>query len=142
MIAKTKDNTAITVTIGLNYGGREEILRAVNRLINERHPGEATTSIGSPREDSIASLQNDPSASSGQAFISEEEFASYLYTVGQPDPDLVIRTSGEERLSGFLPWQSVYSELYFPEVYWPEFNEIEFEKALDEFETRKRRFGK
>ena len=113
LIEITKNNTSIVVNIGLNYGGRFEILRAVNNLIKDQ-------------------IKN----------VDEEIFASYLYTKDQPDPDLIIRTSGEERLSGFLPWQSVYSELYFPEVFWPDFTEKEFEKALEEFENRKRRFGK
>ncbi len=112
LVEKTKNNKAITVNIGLNYGGRAEILQAINRLLKEKKEN-----------------------------VDEEEFAKYLYTKGMPDPDLIIRTSGEERLSGFLPWQSVYSELYFPKVYWPDFTEKEFEKALEEFENRKRRFG-
>lgn len=113
MIARTKDNTAITVNIGLNYGGRDEIVRAVNTVLKSKYKT-----------------------------VDETIFSSFLYTKDQPDPDLIIRTSGEERLSGFFPWQSVYSELYFPKVYWPSFNEKEFEKALKEFEKRKRRFGK
>jgi len=112
LIVLTKNNSAITVNIGLNYGGRAEILRAVNNILKE----EVKT-------------------------VDEKSFISYLYTKDQPDPDLIIRTGGEQRLSGFLPWQSVYSELYFPEVYWPDFNEQEFEKALVEFENRQRRFG-
>jgi|SRR6185369_23417 len=112
IIDDTKNNTAITVNIGLNYGGRAEILQAVNRLLQDK-----------------------------KETVNEEEFALYLYTKNMPDPELIIRTSGEERLSGFLPWQSAYSELYFSKVYWPDFNEKEFEKALDEFEKRKRRFG-
>jgi len=113
LVEKTKNNKEITVNIGLNYGGRPEILRAVNNLLSEKKKN-----------------------------VDEETFSSYLYTKDQPDPDLIIRTSGEERLSGFLPWQSVYSEFYFPETLWPDFNEKEFEKALQEFEKRKRRFGK
>jgi len=113
LIEQTKNNREIIVNIGLNYGGRAEILRAVNNLLSEK-----------------------------KETVDEEIFSSYLYTKNQPDPDLVIRTSGEERLSGFLPWQSVYSELYFPKTLWPDFDEKEFEKALSEFEKRKRRFGK
>lgn len=113
LIAKTKNNTAITVNIGLNYGGREEILRAVNNLLQ-----------------------------SGKKEVDEKTFSSFLYTKDQPDPELIIRTSGEKRLSGFFPWQSVYSELYFPKIYWPDFNEQEFEKALEEYIRRKRNFGK
>lgn len=113
LIETTKNNTTITVNIGLNYGGRAEILQAVNRLLQD-----------------------------GIKNIDEEIFSSYLYTKDIPDPDLIIRTSGEQRLSGFLPWQSVYSELYFTNVYWPDFNEKEFEKAIEEYTQRKRRFGK
>jgi undecaprenyl diphosphate synthase len=113
LLVKTKDNTAITVNIGLNYGGRDEIIHAVNKLLQSRYKK-----------------------------VDEEIFASFLYTKGQPDPDLIVRTSGEKRLSGFLPWQSVYSELYFPKIYWPDFNEQEFEKALEVYLQRKRNFGR
>lgn len=111
-IADSKNNTKITVNIGLNYGGRAEILHAAQRVLKE------------------------------QKELTEENFSHYLYTADQPDPDLIIRTGGEHRLSGFLAWQSVYSELYFPEVYWPDFTEKEFDKALEEFSSRQRRFGK
>jgi undecaprenyl diphosphate synthase len=74
--------------------------------------------------------------------IDEQRFSDYLYTVGVPDPDLIIRTSGEERLSGFLLWQSAYSELYFTEVYWPAFRMIDFWRAIRIYQQRERRFGK
>ena len=74
--------------------------------------------------------------------IDESKFASFLYTSDLPDPDMIIRTGGERRLSGFLPWQSVYSELYFTDKYWPDFDEREFELALKEYGNRQRRFGK
>ena len=74
-------------------------------------------------------------------FYNPETFEKYLYTSNAPDPDLIIRTAGEKRLSGFLLWQTSYSELYFPEVLWPDFDEKELEKAIDEFNNRKRRFG-
>jgi undecaprenyl diphosphate synthase len=112
VITDSKDNTNIIVNIGLNYGGRAEILHAAQRMLSE---GKAPT---------------------------EENFSKYLYTAGQPDPDLIIRTGGEQRLSGFLAWQSVYSELYFPDVYWPDFTPEELDKALAEFAHRERRFGK
>jgi hypothetical protein len=76
------------------------------------------------------------------AAITEETLASHLYTVGSPDPDLIIRTSGEIRLSGFLPWQSVYSEYYFSDAYWPAFREIDFLRAIRTFQQRRRRFGR
>ena len=74
--------------------------------------------------------------------IDEELFSRYLYTEGLPDPDLIIRTSGEERLSGFLLWQSAYSELYFTEVYWPAFRQIDFWRAIRIYQQRERRFGR
>lgn len=108
---KTKNNKKITVNFALSYGGRDEIIRAINKL---------------PR----------------QSTITQEEFAKYLDTAGQPDPDLLIRTGGEKRLSGFLLWQLEYAELYFTDVYWPDFSPREFAKAIEDFIQRQRRFGK
>jgi undecaprenyl diphosphate synthase len=113
LIEESKNNDLITATIALNYGGRPEIIRAVNRLLKEN-----------------------------VSEINEAEFSKYLYTFEQPDPDLIIRTGGEQRLSGYLPWQGVYSELYFTDTYWPEFDETAFQTALDEYTHRERRFGK
>ncbi len=113
IIEDSKDFDVITVNFALNYGGRIEILHAVQKAL-------------------VA----------GKKELSEDEFASYLYTQGQPDPDLIIRTGGEQRLSGFFPWQSVYSELYFTDVLWPDFDTKEFDKALEEFIGRQRRFGR
>lgn len=125
LITDTKNNKKIIVTIALNYGGREEILRALNVILSERE--------GSI--DSSARPQNDNR-------ITEEAFEKHLYTSSIPDPDLLIRTGGEMRTSGFLPWQTVYTELYFTDVLWPDFDEKEFENALDEYDKRERRFGK
>ncbi len=113
IIQDTKQNDKITVNIALNYGGRAEILQAVKVLIIEKKES-----------------------------LTEDEFSSYLSTAGQPDPDFIIRTGGEMRLSGYLPWQSVYAELYFTPVYWPDFGEKAFENALEEYARRHRRFGK
>src|SRR5258708_269430 len=113
VLEDSKDNTKIQVNIALNYGGRAEILRVVANLLQDK-----------PKE------------------VTEELFSQYLYTIGQPDPDLIIRTGGEMRLSGYLPWQTVYSELYFTQLYWPDFDEKEFEKAITEYYMRERRFGK
>ena len=110
----TKDNTRITIVLALNYGGRDEILHAVRRMLEEKV---------------------DPDT------LDETMMSQHLYTAGIPDPDLLIRTSGEERLSNFLTWQSVYSELYFPEVYWPDFGEEELRKAIEIFGKRDRRYG-
>ncbi len=121
VIEESKKNIGIQINIALNYGGREEILRAVNKILEERN--------GSPIK-------------SGMTDINEDMFASYLDTAGQPDPDLIIRTGGAQRLSGYLPWQSVYSELYFTETFWPDFEGQEFDKAIEEYKRRERRFGK
>jgi undecaprenyl diphosphate synthase len=117
MIAKTAQNEKNTVTFALNYGGRDEILRAIKKaanLIKEEQPGE----------------------------FGEAQFSSYLDTAHMPDPDMIIRPGGEKRLSGYLPWQAVYAELYFTDVLMPDFSPAELEKAVTEFTTRKRRFGK
>jgi undecaprenyl diphosphate synthase len=111
----TKDNDKLFLNVAFNYGGRDEIVYAIQRLIED----------GVKAED-----------------VSEEMVSDYMFTSGIPDPDLVIRTSGEKRLSNFLTWQTVYSEWYFPEVNWPDFNKDELLKALHEYSNRKRRFGK
>ena len=110
----TKNNTEMTFSFAFNYGGRLEILDAVCHIIAEGI---------SPQD------------------IDEELFSSYLYTAGLPDIDLVIRTGGAVRLSNFLMWQTAYSEYYFTDVLWPDFDEIEAEKALLSYSQRQRRFG-
>ncbi|MCS7131797.1 MAG: polyprenyl diphosphate synthase [Hadesarchaea archaeon] len=107
------------LTIALSYGGRAEIVDAVRRICERVRRGEL-----SPEE------------------VNEQTIGEHLYTAGSPDPDLIIRTSGEERLSGFLLWQSAYSELYFCEAYWPEFSKIDFLRAIRTFQKRERRFGR
>ncbi len=109
---KSPTNSGLTVWVALSYGGRAEILEAVNRAVEK---GDAVT---------------------------EESFEKLLWTSGMPDPDLIIRTSGEERLSNFLLWQSAYSELFFTETLWPDFGEREFQSILDEYGKRQRRNGK
>ncbi len=111
-IEKTKDCTKLVFTIALAYGARAELVRAFKNMIAD-------------------SVQD----------ITEEIVSKYLYTFDLPDPDLIIRTSGEERLSNFLLYQAAYSEFYFTDVHWPDFDENEFEKALEEFARRNRRFG-
>ncbi|MBP3940779.1 MAG: isoprenyl transferase [Christensenellaceae bacterium] len=115
----TKNNTGLKLNIAFNYGGRDEILRAVRKLAEQVKNGEVSAEE-----------------------INEEGFAAALDTAGIPDPDLIIRTSGELRMSNFLLYQAAYSELYFPEVMWPDFGEEEFEKAMTAFSMRNRRFGK
>lgn len=111
----TKHNTGMTLSFAFNYGGRSEILHAVRRLISESVPA-----------------QN----------IDEKLFSTYLYTDGLPDVDLLIRTGGELRISNFLIWQTAYSEYYFTEVLWPDFDQKEVEKALLAYSQRQRRFGR
>jgi len=110
----TKNNTGMVFSIAFNYGGRTEILEAIQRLIAE----------GVPPQD-----------------IDEKSFNNYLYTAGLPDVDLLIRTGGEIRLSNFLMWQTAYAEYYFTEVLWPEFDKKEVDKALLSYSQRQRRFG-
>ncbi len=115
---KTKNNTGITFNIALNYGGRDEIVSAVKKIASDVKKGKLEI------ED-----------------INENTISNNLYTAGQPDPDLIIRTSGELRTSNFLPWQIVYSEFIFIEKNWPDFTEKDLDDAIIEFQKRNRKFG-
>ena len=118
----TRDVDGLLVNVAVPYGGRREIADAVRSLLTEH------ATMGTTLEE-LASL------------IDVEHIAEHLYTRGQPDPDLVIRTSGEQRLGGFLLWQSAKSEFYFCEAYWPDFRHVDFLRALRDFGARQRRFG-
>ena len=114
----TKDNTGLHFQIAINYGGRDEITRAVRRL-------SADVAEGKLEADSIT----------------DETINSYLDTAGLPDPDLLIRTCGEQRISNFLLWQLAYTEFYFCDKAWPDFNKKELELAIESYNTRNRKFG-
>ena len=118
-IERTKNNTGIHFNIALNYGGRAEIVRAAKEIAKEVENKELKI-----------------------ADINEDLLSSKLYTAGQPDPDLLIRTSGEMRTSNFLPWQIAYSEFLFVDKNWPDFNEDDLDNAIIEYQKRTRRLGK
>ena len=111
----TKNNTGLTLCLAFDYGGRDEIIHAARRIADAGIPGDN---------------------------IDESVFARYLYNTDIPDPDLLIRTGGESRLSNFLLWQAAYSELYFTPVLWPDFGHKDVEEAFSEYKRRQRRFGK
>ena len=115
---RTKNNTGITFNIALNYGGRDELVKAVKQIADKVQKGEIL-----PDQ------------------INEKIIEENLYTKGQPDPDLVIRTSGEKRLSNFLPWQLVYSEMLFIDKNWPDFSSEDLDEAIIEYQKRTRKFG-
>lgn len=117
-IERTKNNTGITFNVAFNYGGRDEIVKAVRK-------------IASDAKENNVSIEN----------IDEKLISNNLYTAGMPDPDLMIRTSGEIRTSNFLPWQLVYSEFYFTDKLWPDFTEEDLNEAIAEYNRRNRKFG-
>jgi short-chain Z-isoprenyl diphosphate synthase len=121
--SKTKGIKGVLINVAIGYGGRSEIADAVKSIITS--PANA-----------------DKSAAQIASSISVDEIGRHLYTAGLPDPDLVIRTSGEQRLGGFLLWQSAHSEFYFCEAYWPDFRRVDFLRAIRAYSQRNRRFGK
>jgi undecaprenyl diphosphate synthase len=114
----SRDFDGLHFQVAINYGSRDEMLRAINRIIKDRDEGAI-----------------------GEELISREIFESYLDTAGLPAPDLLIRTSGEQRLSNFLLWQLAYAEFYFTDIHWPDFGADELERAIEAYNKRERRFG-
>lgn len=114
-VEMTKDNDRLILNVAFNYGGRDEIVNAIQHIIKDGIPPEEVT---------------------------DELVGRYLFTAGVPDPDLIIRTSGELRISNFLIWQAAYSEWYVTPTYWPDFNKEEYGRALETFAQRERRYGK
>ena len=112
IMERTKNNTEFYINVCLNYGGREDIVQAVNKLIAQ-----------------------------GKTSVTIDDISANLYTCNSPDPDFIVRTSGEHRLSNFMPWQSTYAELYFPKVLWPDFGKKDLIEAIKEYSSRDRRFG-
>lgn len=112
---RTENNSKFNLCLCVSYGGRTEILNSINKILKNKNSGDE---------------------------ITMDDLKNNLYTAGFNDPDLVIRTSGEKRLSGFLPFQSVYSELFFTDTFWPDFSKNEFIKIIDEYKNRERRMGK
>ncbi|MBU5590824.1 isoprenyl transferase [Clostridium sp. MSJ-4] len=115
---RTKNNQGVVMNLALNYGGRDEIMDAINKLIKDIKSNKTSTNT-----------------------IDEKLFESYLYTKGMPDPDLIIRPSGEQRISNFLLWQCAYSEFWYSDIYWPDFNVYHLHKAIIDYQKRDRRFG-
>lgn len=118
-IERTAQNTGLILNLALSYGGRKEILEAIKSLYRDIESGHFSVDD-----------------------INETLFSQYLYTAESPDPDLLIRTSGEARISNFLLWQLAYTELYITQVYWPDFRRAELYRAILDFQSRERRFGK
>ena len=117
-IDETKNNTGMVLNLGINYGGRAEMIKACKEITENVING-------------TINIEN----------LTEENFADYLYTKGQPDPDLLIRPGAEKRLSNFMTYQTAYSELYFTDVLWPDFRSAHLDEAIAEYSRRKRRFG-
>lgn len=118
LVESSKNNTGLNFQIAINYGSRDEIVRAIRRVVKDCTAGKLL-----PEE------------------ITEEKFSGYLDTAGIPDPDLLIRTSGELRLSNYLMWQLAYTEFYFTDVPWPAFDRAELQKAIEKYNGRERRYG-
>ena len=133
ILDKTKENTGLTLNIAFNYGGRDEIVKATQKISEEVKKGNinAVKHIAEKIQNKEINIED----------ITEQMISDNLYTAEQPDPDLLIRTSGELRLSNFLPWQLAYTEFLFVDKNWPDFNEKDLDNAVEDFQKRHRNFG-
>lgn len=137
MVGRLADNDGLVFNIALNYGGRDEILRSVKQLyreVFEKYASDAASNKAG--DDSVTAILDN---------LTEDDISRYLYSGSEhfdiPDPDLIIRTSGEERMSNFLTWQAAYAELMFTDTLWPDFSPEEYEEMLNAYANRERRFG-
>lgn len=145
---KTRQNTGMTLVVAINYGARSELVRATQQLVDQHvqralasRAASGAASSAAPGVASSAASSASPDGISDSIEITENDIEQHLYTRGLPDPDLIIRTSGELRLSNFLLWQAAYAELISSSVLWPDFDRYEFLRCLLEFQKRDRRFG-
>lgn len=145
---KTRQNTGMTLVVAINYGARSELVRATQQLVDQHvqralasRAASSAASSAAPGVASSAASSASPDGISDSIEITENDIEQHLYTRGLPDPDLIIRTSGELRLSNFLLWQAAYAELISSSVLWPDFDRYEFLRCLLEFQKRDRRFG-
>ena len=137
MVGRLADNDGLVFNIALNYGGRDEILRSVKQLYREVFEKSAADAASNKAgDDSVTAILDN---------LTEDDISRYLYSGSEhfdiPDPDLIIRTSGEERMSNFLTWQAAYAELMFTDTLWPDFSPEEYEEMLNAYANRERRFG-
>lgn len=124
---KTAGNTALTVTVCANYGGRWDVMQAVQKMLAARAASKSDLATGAEQDPPV---------------FTEDALAQHLVMAYAPEPDLFIRTGGEQRISNFLLWQLAYSELYFTDIYWPDFSAVELDKAIASYQQRERRFGR
>ncbi|MCL2654584.1 MAG: polyprenyl diphosphate synthase [Coriobacteriia bacterium] len=136
--ASTAANTGLTLVVALNYGGRADILQAVARCVRDSAAGELDLGLGAA---GAAGAGAGTGAGTGTGTIDQDAFAARLSTAGIPDPDLLIRTSGEQRLSNFLLWEAAYAELYFTDELWPDFTRESLLQAFCDYQGRSRRYG-
>ena len=138
---RSKEFEGVQVNLCINYGGRDEIIRAAMAFARDYLKNHSTDESSVNEKPHNANDNSSADEKLPEPTLTEDDFSQYMYSAGIPDPDLIIRPSGEMRLSNFLLWQSAYSELYFTKLLWPDFSERELDNAILSFQTRTRRFG-